>query len=244
MYEDLKLYIDGEFTAGDSGVGEDVLNPSNDEILANVPHAKQAELDKAVAAAEKGYIVGSGTEGFPLLNVLASAGCVLGFPEGGDPNTVRVDLTGADCRAGAAGQAESYPYRRPAPAPRRESRVVALVSHRGRLLMFRRPPDDPLLAGLWELPWVVGEPGADAEGELGRRYGGRWRLGNRLAVARHAITTRRIEAGLWQASRSDGGAVAEGLEAGWHEPSSLDGLPTGSLDTKLLRAVEKYLAGD
>ena len=27
MYEDLKLYIDGEFTTGDSGVGEDVLNP-------------------------------------------------------------------------------------------------------------------------------------------------------------------------------------------------------------------------
>lgn len=55
MYEDLKLYIDGEFTAGDSGAGEDVLNPSNDEVLAHVPHAKQAEMDKAVAAAEKGF---------------------------------------------------------------------------------------------------------------------------------------------------------------------------------------------
>ncbi len=55
MYEDLKLYIDGEFTAGNSGVGEDVLNPSNDEVLAHVPHAKQAELDAAVAAAEKGF---------------------------------------------------------------------------------------------------------------------------------------------------------------------------------------------
>ncbi len=55
MYEDLKLYIDGEFTSGNSGAGEDVLNPSNDEVLAHVPHAKQAELDAAVVAAEKGF---------------------------------------------------------------------------------------------------------------------------------------------------------------------------------------------
>jgi succinate-semialdehyde dehydrogenase/glutarate-semialdehyde dehydrogenase len=55
MYEDLKLYIDGEFTAGDSGAGEDVVNPSTDAVLGHIPHAKQAEMDKAVAAAEKGY---------------------------------------------------------------------------------------------------------------------------------------------------------------------------------------------
>ncbi|MEM7747125.1 MAG: NAD-dependent succinate-semialdehyde dehydrogenase [Pseudomonadota bacterium] len=55
MYEDLKLYIDGEFTSGSSGAGEDVLNPSNDEVLAHIPHAKQAELDAAVVAAEKGF---------------------------------------------------------------------------------------------------------------------------------------------------------------------------------------------
>ncbi len=55
MYEDLKLYIDGEFTAGDSGGGEDVVNPSTDAVLGHIPHAKQAEMDKAVAAAEKGY---------------------------------------------------------------------------------------------------------------------------------------------------------------------------------------------
>ena len=55
MYEDLKLYINGEFTSGNSGAGEDVLNPSNDEVLAHVPHAKQSELDAAVVAAEKGF---------------------------------------------------------------------------------------------------------------------------------------------------------------------------------------------
>ncbi len=141
-----------------------------------------------------------------------------------------------DCRAADAGEAESYPFRRKAPAARRQLRVVALVSHRGRLLMFRRASDDAQLAGLWELPWAEGQPGEKTEGELGQRYGGRWRLGGRLARARHAITDRRIEAELWGASRDDGDCVAEGPEAGWHEPDRLAGLPTGSLDRKLLRA--------
>ena len=53
-----------------------------------------------------------------------------------------------------------------------------------------------------------------AERELGRRYGGRWRLEARLAGARHAITNRRIEAGLWRARRrAVGDTVGEGPEA-------------------------------
>ena len=103
--------------------------------------------------------------------------------------------------------------------------------------MFRRPPDEELLAGFWELPWVVGEPGERAESELARRYGGRWRLGERAATARHAITSRRIEAELWTASRRDGEVVAEGPEAGWQRPERIAELPTSSLDTKLLEGV-------
>ncbi len=55
MYEDLKLYIDGEFTVGQSGTGEDVLNPSTNAVLATVPHAKHAEIDTAITAARKGF---------------------------------------------------------------------------------------------------------------------------------------------------------------------------------------------
>jgi A/G-specific adenine glycosylase len=141
-----------------------------------------------------------------------------------------------DCRAAETGEAERYPFRRKPTAPRRETRVVALVSRRGRLLMFRRAGDDALLAGFWELPWVQGEPGERAERELGRRYGGCWRLAERLAGARHAITNRRIEAELWGAHRGDGEEVAEGPEAGWYAPQRLADLPSGSLDKKLLRA--------
>ena len=147
-----------------------------------------------------------------------------------------------DCRAAAAGEAESYPLRRRAPAPRRETRVVALVAGGGRLLMFRRAGDEAQMAGLWELPWAADTAGAVAERELGRRYGGRWRLGRRLAGARHAITNRRIEAELWRASRRDAAAVAEGPEAGWHEMARLGELPTGSLDRKLLAAAGAQLS--
>ena len=143
----------------------------------------------------------------------------------------------ADCRAAGEGNPEAFPLRRKAPQPRLQNRVVALVERRGRLLMFRRAGDDAQLAGLWELPWVEGEPGEVAEGGLARRYGGRWRLEERLAGARHAITSRRIEAGLWRARRGAGaGTVAEGPEAGWHEPGRLAELPSGSLDRKLLAA--------
>ncbi len=144
-----------------------------------------------------------------------------------------------ECVAAAEGAPESYPFRRPAPPPRHQRRVVALVSRRGRLLMFRRSGDDAQLAGLWELPWVEGEPGEASARELGRRYGGRWRLVERLGGARHAITNRRIEAELWRARMTAGGTLAEGPEAGWHAPGALAELPTGSLDGKLLRAAER-----
>ncbi len=55
MYENFSLYIDGKFTAGDSGVTSDVINPANDSVLAKLPHAKKAELDAALAAADKGF---------------------------------------------------------------------------------------------------------------------------------------------------------------------------------------------
>ncbi len=55
MYENLDLYIDGKFTKGDSGVSSDVMNPSKDSVLGKLPHAKKAELDAALAAADKAF---------------------------------------------------------------------------------------------------------------------------------------------------------------------------------------------
>jgi succinate-semialdehyde dehydrogenase / glutarate-semialdehyde dehydrogenase len=53
-YPDLQLFIGGEWKRRD---GEPVLNPADESVLATVPHATRADLDDALAAAEKGLRV-------------------------------------------------------------------------------------------------------------------------------------------------------------------------------------------
>ena len=57
MYEELALYIDGEFRQGSSGAGEDVVNPATEEALAFLPHASKDDLDRALASAAEGFRV-------------------------------------------------------------------------------------------------------------------------------------------------------------------------------------------
>src|SRR5271169_2388572 len=54
MYPELALYIGGEWKNGDRRKGEDVLNPATGKPLGHLPHAAPADLDLALAAAEKG----------------------------------------------------------------------------------------------------------------------------------------------------------------------------------------------
>jgi succinate-semialdehyde dehydrogenase/glutarate-semialdehyde dehydrogenase len=54
-YTDLNLYIDGEFTKGNSGASEEVVNPATDAVLATLPHAKKEEMDRAIAAAAEAF---------------------------------------------------------------------------------------------------------------------------------------------------------------------------------------------
>jgi len=53
-YEELCLYIDGEFIAGGRATGG-VINPGNGETIAQLPHASRADLDRALAAAERAF---------------------------------------------------------------------------------------------------------------------------------------------------------------------------------------------
>lgn len=54
-YEKLELLIDGKWTAGSTGVTEPVIDPATGDILGELPHASEADLDQAVAASEKGF---------------------------------------------------------------------------------------------------------------------------------------------------------------------------------------------
>lgn len=54
-YEQLALYIDGEFVAADGRREQDVVNPATGVAFARLPHASRQDLDRALAAADKAF---------------------------------------------------------------------------------------------------------------------------------------------------------------------------------------------
>ena len=55
MYEDLALYINGEFIKGGDRREQDIINPANMQVLGKLPHATRDDLDRALAAASKAF---------------------------------------------------------------------------------------------------------------------------------------------------------------------------------------------
>src|SRR6202046_3513299 len=54
-YPNVQLYIDGKWRPAASGKTIPVLNPATEEVVGTVAHAGKADLDEALAAAEKGF---------------------------------------------------------------------------------------------------------------------------------------------------------------------------------------------
>lgn len=52
-YPALALLIDGEWVAGGGRVTEAIVDPANEEIIGQLPHATAADIDRALAAAER-----------------------------------------------------------------------------------------------------------------------------------------------------------------------------------------------
>jgi len=55
MYEDLCLYIDGEFIQGGGRTVQDVHDPATGQPIAQLPHATREDLDRALAAAARAF---------------------------------------------------------------------------------------------------------------------------------------------------------------------------------------------
>lgn len=55
MYEKLELYIDGHWRQGSQGASEPVINPADEAVLGELPHASQADLDEALAASQRAF---------------------------------------------------------------------------------------------------------------------------------------------------------------------------------------------
>jgi succinate-semialdehyde dehydrogenase / glutarate-semialdehyde dehydrogenase len=54
-YPEISLYIDGAWSQGAGGRSEPVLNPATGEAIGRVPYAARSDLDRALAAAERGF---------------------------------------------------------------------------------------------------------------------------------------------------------------------------------------------
>src|SRR5215469_8831364 len=55
MYSNVNLFIDGGWKPAVSGRTLSVLNPATGEPIGTVAHAEKADLDLALAAAQKGF---------------------------------------------------------------------------------------------------------------------------------------------------------------------------------------------
>src|SRR5258708_4717649 len=54
-YSDVSLMIDGAWTKGANGRTIPVVNPATEEVIGQVAHAEKSDLDRALAAADKGF---------------------------------------------------------------------------------------------------------------------------------------------------------------------------------------------
>ncbi len=143
----------------------------------------------------------------------------------------------AGCRARLSGDPEQYPPSRRRRDVERVDLAVALVQRSDRVLLFRRPEDEGLLAGLWELPNVPRSKSlAGSERALGRRYGGRWRLEPAAQRVRHGITHHALVLHVHPARFRAGDTVAEGPEAAWVSPAERADYPLPSVVEKILTA--------
>jgi succinate-semialdehyde dehydrogenase/glutarate-semialdehyde dehydrogenase len=55
MYETLALYIDGQFLSGEGRREQDVWDPATGQTIGKLPHASRADLDRALASAQKAF---------------------------------------------------------------------------------------------------------------------------------------------------------------------------------------------
>ena len=141
-----------------------------------------------------------------------------------------------ECGAASSGRPERFPVLERRLSPERIGLVAAVVEHGSRVLLFRRPDDESLLAGTWEVPWVEADERESApETSFEKSYGGKWRLSPQLARVRHSVTRYRLEVWVHRATLAAKGTVGEGREAGWFNAEERRALPQSSLLEKILR---------
>jgi succinate-semialdehyde dehydrogenase/glutarate-semialdehyde dehydrogenase len=77
MYPEVSLHIDGAWCKGAGGKSEPVLNPATGDSIGDVPHAESADLDRALAAAEKGFKAWRKVSAFDRYKLMRKAADIL-----------------------------------------------------------------------------------------------------------------------------------------------------------------------
>lgn len=77
MYPDVQLFIDGQWQAGQDGRTQAVIDPATGQQLGTVAHASIADLDAALAAAERGFAVWRSTSAYDRYKMMQKAAQLL-----------------------------------------------------------------------------------------------------------------------------------------------------------------------
>lgn len=77
MYADVSLHIDGAWVKAASGKTIPVLNPATEEVIGTVAHAGRDDLDRALAAADKGFKAWRKVSAFDRYKIMRKAADLL-----------------------------------------------------------------------------------------------------------------------------------------------------------------------
>lgn len=77
MYPNVLLHIDGRWTDAAGGETLPVRNPATEDLIGSVAHARRADLDRALAAAERGFEEWKRAPAFERAKVLRKAATLL-----------------------------------------------------------------------------------------------------------------------------------------------------------------------
>jgi succinate-semialdehyde dehydrogenase/glutarate-semialdehyde dehydrogenase len=73
-YSDVSLMIDGAWTGGAKGRTIPIVNPATEEVIGQVAHAEIADLDRALAAADKGFKQWKKVSAYDRYKIMRKAG--------------------------------------------------------------------------------------------------------------------------------------------------------------------------
>jgi len=73
-YSDVSLMIDGAWTGGAKGRTIPIVNPATEEVIGQVAHAEIADLDRALAAADKGFRQWKKVSAYDRYKIMRKAG--------------------------------------------------------------------------------------------------------------------------------------------------------------------------